>query len=112
MRKIFVREMLSNSRLEACYNLRRTEVRKTITQVYRKICKPVEIGEIVFLTEVNVVLSMLWGSTFDIQEKVNSRVGAEFRAATAKMMVLLGKPNLSDFFPGWRGLICREWRGR
>ncbi|KAI7995455.1 Flavonoid 3',5'-hydroxylase 1 [Camellia lanceoleosa] len=43
---------------------------------------------------------MLWGSTFDIQEKVNSRVGAEFEAATAKMMVLLGKPNLSDFFPG------------
>ncbi|KAI7995333.1 Cytochrome P450 76C1 [Camellia lanceoleosa] len=100
MRKIFVREMLSNSSLEACYNLRRTEVRKTITQVYRKICKPVEIGEIAFLTEFNVVLSMLWGSTFDIQEKVNSRVGAEFRAATAKMMVLLGKPNLSDFFPG------------
>ncbi|KAI7995335.1 Flavonoid 3'-monooxygenase [Camellia lanceoleosa] len=100
MRKIFVREMLSNSSLEACYNLRRTEVRKTITQVYRKICKPVEIGEIAFLTEFNVVLSMLWGSTFDIQEKVNSRVGAKFRAATAKMMVLLGKPNLSDFFPG------------
>ncbi|GMP95938.1 hypothetical protein CsSME_00044796 [Camellia sinensis var. sinensis] len=43
---------------------------------------------------------MLWGSTFDIQEKVNSRVGAEFRAVTAKMMVLLGKPSLSDFFPG------------
>ncbi|XP_028127669.1 cytochrome P450 76C1-like [Camellia sinensis] len=100
MRKIFVREMLSNSSLEAGYNLRRTEVRKTITQVYRKIGKPVEIGEIVFLTEFNVVLSMLWGSTFNIQEKVNSRVGAEFRAATAKMMVLLGKPNLSDFFPG------------
>ncbi|CAL5432762.1 unnamed protein product [Camellia sinensis] len=65
MRKIFVREMLSNSSQEACYNLRRTEVRKTITQ-----------------------------------EKVNSRVGAEFRAATAKMMVLLGRPSLSDFFPG------------
>ncbi|KAF5954397.1 hypothetical protein HYC85_007253 [Camellia sinensis] len=94
MRKIFVREMLSNSSLEACYNLRRTEVRKTITQVYRKICKPVEIGEIAFLTD------MLWGSTFDIQEKVNSCVGAEFRAVTAKMMVLLGKPSLSDFFPG------------
>ncbi|GMP95982.1 hypothetical protein CsSME_00044827 [Camellia sinensis var. sinensis] len=69
MRKIFVREMLSNSSLEAGYNLRRTEVRKTITQVYRNIGKPVEIGEIVFMTEFNVVLSMLWGSTFDIQEK-------------------------------------------
>ncbi|KAI7995133.1 hypothetical protein LOK49_LG11G02467 [Camellia lanceoleosa] len=33
------------------------------------------------------------------EEKVNSRVGAEFEAATTKMMVLLGKPNLSIFFP-------------
>ncbi|KAI3464075.1 hypothetical protein Pfo_020738 [Paulownia fortunei] len=83
MRKILVREMQSNSSLEASYDLRRDEVRKAIRHVYSKIGEPVEIGELAFLTELDL----------------NARLGAEFRVEISKIDDLLGKPNVSDFFP-------------
>ncbi|KAI7995329.1 putative ribonuclease H protein [Camellia lanceoleosa] len=102
MRKVFIRETLSNSSLESCYHLQRTEVCKTIREVHSKIGEPIQIGEITFLTVFNVVLSMLWGgSKFDDvkNQKGNSSLGVVFRAAITKMVELMGKPNISDFFP-------------
>ncbi|KAM3263577.1 hypothetical protein P3L10_000571 [Capsicum annuum] len=55
MRKLFVREILSSRNLEACYSLRRHEVRKTIRNVHTKVGNPVDIAELAFLTEMNVV---------------------------------------------------------
>ncbi|KAG5539787.1 hypothetical protein RHGRI_020113 [Rhododendron griersonianum] len=97
MRKVFVREMLSNTSLEDTYNLRRDEVKKTIRDLHSKIGTAVEVSEITFLTELNVVMSMLWGSTVDSQ-RVDS-IGIEFQAVILKMVELLAKPNMSDFFP-------------
>ncbi|KAL7182868.1 hypothetical protein ACSBR1_041527 [Camellia fascicularis] len=102
MRKVFIRETLSNSSLESCYHLRRTEVCKTIREAHSKIGEPIQIGEITFLTAFNVVLSMLWGgSKFDDvkNQKGNSSLGAVFQTAITKMVELMGKPNISDFFP-------------
>ncbi|KAI3468923.1 hypothetical protein Pfo_025586 [Paulownia fortunei] len=97
MRKILVREMLSNSSLEALYGLRKDEVRKSIRHVYSKIGQPVEIGELAFLTEINLVMNLLWGGTIAGEE--NARLGAEFRAEISKIDHLLGRPNVSDLFP-------------
>ncbi|KAL0409552.1 UNVERIFIED_CONTAM: Labd-13Z-ene-9,15,16-triol synthase, chloroplastic [Sesamum radiatum] len=97
MRKLFVREMLSNNNLQASYVLRKEEVAKVLRDVSMKIGKPIEIGELVFLTELNVILSLLWGGTIDAETR--DRLGAEFRDKVSKLVDLLGKPNVSDYFP-------------
>ncbi|KAF8380452.1 hypothetical protein HHK36_027939 [Tetracentron sinense] len=81
LRKVCVHEMLSNSSLDASYALRRHEVRKTLRDVYAKIHTPIIIWDLGFLTELEVMMSMLWGGTL---EGVASS---------------LGKPNISDLFP-------------
>ncbi|KAL2235918.1 cytochrome P450 76C2-like [Sesamum indicum] len=97
MRKLFVRQMLSNNNLQASYVLRKEEVAKVVRDVSKKIGKPIEIGEMVFITELNVILSLLWGGTIDAE--MRDRLGAEFRDKVSKLVDLLGKPNVSDYFP-------------
>ncbi|KAL0446056.1 UNVERIFIED_CONTAM: cytochrome [Sesamum latifolium] len=97
MRKLFVREMLSNNNLQATYALRKDEVLKVVRDVNMKIGKPIEIGELVFMTELNVILSLLWGGTIDEQKR--DKLGAKFRDKILKLVDLLGKPNVSDYFP-------------
>ncbi|XP_022864425.1 cytochrome P450 93A3-like [Olea europaea var. sylvestris] len=97
MRKLFVRELLSNNNLEASYKLRKDEVRKAIRNVYTKIGTSIEIGELAFVTEFNVVLNLLWGGTIDGDKR--DKVGAEFHKVATKVVDLIGKPNISDFFP-------------
>ncbi|KAL0289234.1 UNVERIFIED_CONTAM: Flavonoid 3'-monooxygenase [Sesamum calycinum] len=75
MRKVFVREVLSNSSLQASYDLRKDEVRKAIRDVYNDIGKPVHFGE------------------------EARRVGEEFQEVVIKLVDLLGKPNAADLFP-------------
>ncbi|KAF7146107.1 hypothetical protein RHSIM_Rhsim04G0178100 [Rhododendron simsii] len=67
MRKLFVREMLSNTSLEDTYNLRRDEVKRTIRE-------------------------------FTVDSQRDDSIGIEFRAVILKMVELLAKPNMSDFF--------------
>ncbi|KAK6161517.1 hypothetical protein DH2020_004898 [Rehmannia glutinosa] len=102
MRKIFVQEMMSNKSLEASYNLRRDEIRKTVRHVHTKMGKPVEIGELSLRTELNVVMNMLWGGIIEGEE--GERIGAEFRVLISKLIDLFGKPNISDFYPVLAGL--------
>ncbi|KAL0296142.1 UNVERIFIED_CONTAM: Labd-13Z-ene-9,15,16-triol synthase, chloroplastic, partial [Sesamum radiatum] len=79
------------------YVLRKEEVAKVVRDVSKKIGKPIEIGELVFLTELNVILSLLWGGTID--EETRDKLGAQFRDKVSKLVDLLGKPNVSDYFP-------------
>ncbi|GFZ01920.1 cytochrome P450, family 706, subfamily A, polypeptide 5 [Actinidia rufa] len=97
MRKVFVRDMMSNSSLEASYNIRKDEVLKAIREVHSKIGTPVDIAEINFLTEMNVIMNMLWGSTVDSQKAQG--VGIELQAVISKIIELLTTLNMSDFFP-------------
>ncbi|PIN04378.1 Cytochrome P450 CYP2 subfamily [Handroanthus impetiginosus] len=85
MRKLFVREMLSNNNIQASYLLRKEDIRRVVRNLRGKIGEPVDIGEVVFLTEANVIMNLLWGGT-NGGEKWD-RLGE-------------GKPNVSDFFPG------------
>ncbi|KAL0310313.1 UNVERIFIED_CONTAM: cytochrome [Sesamum calycinum] len=97
MRKIFVREVLSSGSLHASYNLRKDEVRKAIRGVYNNIGKPVQVGELSFRTELNVIMNMLWGGIVEGEE--GQKVGDEFREVVIKFVDLLGKPNIADFYP-------------
>ncbi|CAI9093807.1 OLC1v1029387C1 [Oldenlandia corymbosa var. corymbosa] len=98
MRKVFVREILSGSNLDACYDLRKDEVIKAIEYVGMNVGKPVRIDELAFQTELNVILRMLWGGTHEANQKSEKAV-ADFRVVFAKIVNILGKPNISDFFP-------------
>ncbi|KAK3041051.1 hypothetical protein RJ639_026848 [Escallonia herrerae] len=98
LRKVCVREMLSNTSLDSVYALRRREIRQTIGYFYSRAGSPVHVGEQMFLAVLNVITSMLWGGTVKGEERVS--LGAEFRQVVAEMTELLGMPNVSDFYPG------------
>ncbi|KAI3840345.1 hypothetical protein MKX03_005841, partial [Papaver bracteatum] len=97
LRKICNQELLSNTSLDSCYALRRKEVRRMVKDVYGMITTPINVGEQVFVTILNVVLSMLWGATIHGEERIN--VGIEFQRILTGINELVLKPNISDFFP-------------
>ncbi|XP_042478750.1 p-coumarate 3-hydroxylase-like [Macadamia integrifolia] len=61
MRKAFVHELMSNKSLEACYSLRRKEVRQMVKEVYSKIGTSINISEVASFTMLHLILSLLWG---------------------------------------------------
>ncbi|PWA78285.1 cytochrome P450 [Artemisia annua] len=99
MRKLLVSQVLSSTNLTAGQSFRTHEVRKTVNEVYNKIGKKVDINEIAFKTEVNVVTSMLWGRSKSSAVKDYSCFEGEFREVEDKIMALLVAPNISDFLP-------------
>ncbi|KAJ7944798.1 putative Cytochrome P450 [Quillaja saponaria] len=98
MRKIFVREMLSNTNISESYGTRREEVNKSIKYVYDKRGIPINVGELTSAIAMNTMMSMVWGETFKGDEKLTNS-GEKFRKLIAEQMVFLAKPNISDFFP-------------
>ena len=97
LRKVFVQEMMSSASLDACSALRRREVQEMVRDVYGKVGTPINMGDQMFLTVLNVVTSMLWGGTLHGEDR--SRIGMEFRRVIVEMVGLMGKPNISDLFP-------------
>nr|QNC49774.1 cytochrome P450 706G22 [Leucophyllum frutescens] len=99
MRKIFMHELLSSDNLKASFKLRRDVVRKTIRFVHTNLQtgEPMGIGDLIFRTELDLLMNLLWGGT--IEGKEGERLEAEFRNAITDIIDLVGKPNISDFFP-------------
>ncbi|CAI9093806.1 OLC1v1029386C1 [Oldenlandia corymbosa var. corymbosa] len=97
LRKVCVRDMLGHANLDAVYSYRRQEIRNTVKYFYDRRGSPVDVGEQMFLTVLNVITSMLWGGT--IQGKERAAIGAEFKQVVGEVTKLLGMPNVSDFFP-------------
>ncbi|KAK9103256.1 hypothetical protein Sjap_020510 [Stephania japonica] len=100
LRKVCVREMLSNASMDAVHSLRKREVERMVREIHEKVGSPVNLGEQLFLTILNIITSMLWGGGGGghEDERITS-LGTEFREVVGEITVLLGKPNLSDFFP-------------
>ncbi|XWS61921.1 hypothetical protein CRYUN_Cryun07bG0166100 [Craigia yunnanensis] len=96
-RKVLAAEMLSNASLNACYELRREQVMKTIGDVYKNVGKPFDIGELSFFTAINAVMNMVWGGK--LRGEKGATIEGHFKEISAELMVLLGKPNISDIFP-------------
>ena len=102
LRKLFVGKLMSNTSLDACYALRKQEVKNTIRDLYNndnKIGKPIDIGELSISTLVCVIQNMLWGEALEIREEGITNLGAELKIKLAELMVLAGTPNISDVFP-------------
>nr|UVC58033.1 CYP706V2 protein [Isodon rubescens] len=96
-RKIFVREMQSNTNLNASYNLRKDEVRKAIRDIHAQIGTPVHIFELVQKIDINLLINLIWGSR--IQGQRRDKMISELVLLVSEMLRLLVKPNVSDFFP-------------
>nr|XP_043611739.1 carnosic acid synthase-like [Erigeron canadensis] len=99
LRKILVRDLLSNKNLEACGSLRQNELRKTINNLFGKIGTVVDISKIVFLTEASVITNMVWKNTSYNGLEGSSHLGDELQTVSSNIADIFGKPNVSDFFP-------------
>lgn len=97
LRKLVVREIMSNRSLDACYELRRREIRRTVKDVYGKVGSSVDLSEQIFQTALSVMISMLWGGSLDGEE--GRMLTIEFRKRLHEFVGLLGSPNISDLFP-------------
>ncbi|KAL0296202.1 UNVERIFIED_CONTAM: Flavonoid 3'-monooxygenase [Sesamum radiatum] len=96
-RKLFVHDMLSNRSLDATFDLRKDEVRKVIRNIYTKINTPVKVWELASGISLNAIMSMVWGNTIEGERK--DKIGAAVSSLVARSFDLLGKPNVSDYFP-------------
>lgn len=96
-RKVLAAEMLSNANIKACYCLRREQVMKAIGDVYKNVGKPIDISDLSFLTVINAGVSMVLGGK--LRGEKGATIEGHFKDITAELMVLLGKPNISDIFP-------------
>ncbi|KAL4362860.1 hypothetical protein GQ457_04G038870 [Hibiscus cannabinus] len=63
LRKLVIREIMSKRSLDACYELRRREIRHMVKDIHRKIGSPVNLGEQVAQTTVKVMINTLWGGS-------------------------------------------------
>ncbi|KAG9452444.1 hypothetical protein H6P81_005348 [Aristolochia fimbriata] len=99
LRKTCVREVMANSRIDATSGIRRVEVRDLVHDLYTDHAgTPVNVADKAFVAVLNVVSSTIWGGKLHgDQEKL--RIGAEFRRVVDNVVELLGRPNVSDFFP-------------
>ncbi|XP_077235593.1 labd-13Z-ene-9,15,16-triol synthase, chloroplastic-like [Tasmannia lanceolata] len=97
LRKLFVRELMSNTSLDAYYSFRRREVHRMVDDVHARLGTQIDVGEMAFITTLNIITSILWGETLVGEER--KKVGVEFRKAIDEMILLFGKPNVSEFFP-------------
>ncbi|XP_076916327.1 flavonoid 3',5'-hydroxylase 1-like [Bidens hawaiensis] len=102
LRKIFVHEIQSNINLKASASFRREEVRKTIKNLLGKVGTAVNIREMAFDTETNVILRMIWENPADNKAKSHN-LGAEINMVATNIVKTFGWVNLSDFFPGLAG---------
>ncbi|KAL8215940.1 hypothetical protein R6Q57_022777 [Mikania cordata] len=98
LRKIFVHEVLSNKNLAATGSFRRDEVRRTIKNVFGKMGTKVNIREIAFSTETNVLTRTIWENTSDAGVK-QQNLGAEIDRVASNIVKTFERVNLSDFFP-------------
>lgn len=98
MRRIFAQELAGSRSLDGSHHRRREEVRKLIKRLRDDmIGKPTPVHEVCFAAVISALSSMCWGAT--VAGELGERVAAETSVAVANFMDMLGKPNVSDYFP-------------
>ncbi|KAL6280134.1 hypothetical protein ACE6H2_017015 [Prunus campanulata] len=101
LRKVAMLKMLGGAALDSVQSIRQNQVRKTVGYLYGRAGYPVNLGEQIFLTLLNVISNMIWGGGIVAEDgEERAQVGAEFRKVVSEITGLIGRPNVSDFFPG------------
>ncbi|XP_047326721.1 flavonoid 3'-monooxygenase CYP75B137-like [Impatiens glandulifera] len=97
LRKICVQEMLTKSKVDSFYDIRRREVRKRINSLWVRRKSLVDVGEEMFMTVLNSISTVLWGECG--KEMAERNLGIEFHHFVEELTMLVGVPNISDFIP-------------
>ncbi|KAG8476669.1 hypothetical protein CXB51_030623 [Gossypium anomalum] len=92
LRKLVVSEIMSKQSLDACYVLRRHEVRRMVTEIHGKVGSLVNIDEQLSATALRVMTSTLWGDD-------PSQDLIELRKRLDEFIKTFATPNVSDLFP-------------
>ncbi|KAK9006374.1 hypothetical protein V6N11_035415 [Hibiscus sabdariffa] len=95
--KVLASELLTTARLNAYYGLRREQVMKAISGVFKNIGKPIDIGKLAFLVATNATISIILGGKF--RGEKGDTMKDHFKDISSELMELIGKPNVSDIFP-------------
>ncbi|XP_047329152.1 flavonoid 3'-monooxygenase CYP75B137-like [Impatiens glandulifera] len=74
-------------------------LRKVCVQEMLRVRKmsQVDVGEEMFMTVLNSITTILWGDCGN--EMAERNLGTEFRLFVEELVILMGVPNISDFFP-------------
>ncbi|XP_076958499.1 flavonoid 3',5'-hydroxylase-like [Bidens hawaiensis] len=93
--------MLNNETMDSFYHLRRKETRSTTKLLFNmNVGCSVNIGDLMFVTIMNVVTSMIWGGIKMVEDSEDRmRFGVEFRKVIKEINGLMATSNLSDFYP-------------
>ncbi|XP_010433602.1 PREDICTED: flavonoid 3'-monooxygenase-like [Camelina sativa] len=99
LRKVCVLQLLNRKTLDSFYEFRCKEIRERTRYLYQRGQEesPVNVGDQIFLTMMNLTMNMLWGGTVKADEMES--VGTEFKGVISEITRLLGEPNISDFLP-------------
>lgn len=97
LRRLTVREIMSQSRLDSFVPRRRVELRRMLHHVAERAGSPVDLEDESFITALNSIMAMLWGGTLEGEKR--EKVGSEFRRVIEEAIHLAGASNVSDFFP-------------
>ncbi|KAK4741282.1 hypothetical protein SAY87_024870 [Trapa incisa] len=98
-RRFCTNHLFSANRLDALRHIRHQKVRQLISHIdrkYRNTGKPVDIGKMVFYTNLNVISNALFSG--DLVDADFERF-QEFKDVVSRIMVDSGKLNVSDYLP-------------
>ncbi|CAL2259549.1 unnamed protein product [Prunus armeniaca] len=101
LRRVSILKMLGGAALDSFQYIRQNQVRKTVRYLYGRAGSPVNVGEQIFLTSLNVISNMICGGCIAAEDgEERAGLGEEFRKVVSETTGLIGRPNVSDFFPG------------
>ncbi|CAM8922591.1 unnamed protein product [Rhodiola kirilowii] len=107
LRKAIATEFFSQTRLDESQGIRFKKIQQLVEYVGDNTGKVLDVGFLAFITMINFISSSLM--SVDLAD-YNSESSLEFRELVTESLRLVGKPNLSDFFPALRFLDLQGLR--
>nr|CAD1829319.1 unnamed protein product [Ananas comosus var. bracteatus] len=112
LRGVCTAELFAPQRLDAQKSLRRDKIREL--RDYVSDCSAsssaVDVGRAAFATSLNLLSRTIF--SVDLVDLRSGSSSGEFKAAVEEIMVVVGSPNISDFFPGVAALDLQGKRRR
>ncbi|KAK8495825.1 hypothetical protein V6N13_026304 [Hibiscus sabdariffa] len=98
LRKVCSTHLFTAQKLDANRHLRRDKIQQLVANVGKSCLKgeAVNIGQVAFDTTINLLSNTIF--SVDLVDP-NSSIAREFKKTITEIMIEIGKPNLSDYFP-------------
>ncbi|XP_050214608.1 cytochrome P450 81Q32-like [Mercurialis annua] len=117
LRRIAAVELLSSNRIQMFYNIRLDEIRSLARSLFRESKDAgkfitVDVKSTVFEFTLNVLMRMIAGKRYYVQDTAELGDGKKFKEIVAETFLVSGSSNIGDFVPmlKWVGLTKIENR--